>query len=81
MVSCNRKSGGPALPVGQLTAEEEAAVEESMKVYLKPVNYYTILQDRDKDKVNYFFCMLFHLYRIFIFLGMIDLLTEFMVPN
>lgn len=45
-----KKSGGPALPVGQLTAEEEAAVEESMKVYLKPVNYYTILQDRDKDK-------------------------------
>nr|GEX51197.1 hypothetical protein [Tanacetum cinerariifolium] len=40
------RSGGLALPVGSLNAEEEKAVEESMEVYLKPVNYYSMLQDR-----------------------------------
>ncbi|PWA43167.1 polycomb protein, VEFS-Box [Artemisia annua] len=43
-----KKSGGPALPVGQLTAEEQATAEASMRVYLKPVTFYNILEDRDK---------------------------------
>lgn len=67
MASCNRKSGGPALPVGQLTAEEEASAEESKEVYSKPVTYYNILQDRAEVQVNYFYCMLLHLYRVFTF--------------
>ena len=69
MVSCNRKSGGPARPFGQLTAEEEVAVRERMEVYLKPVTYYnSFLQDRAKVEVNYLFYMLLHSYHIFIFL-------------
>ncbi|PWA40888.1 polycomb group protein EMBRYONIC FLOWER 2 [Artemisia annua] len=48
-----KKSGGPALPVGQFTAEEEAAAEERREVYLKPVTYYNILQDRAKVKPSF----------------------------
>ena len=69
MASCNRKSRGPALPVGQLTAEEEATASESMKVYLKPVTYYNILEERANDRVNYLFYMLLHL------------LTEWLIIN
>nr|GEW83776.1 hypothetical protein [Tanacetum cinerariifolium] len=38
------RTGGPAIPDGQLNAEEGEAAEENMKVYLKPVNYYSMLK-------------------------------------
>nr|GEW83775.1 hypothetical protein [Tanacetum cinerariifolium] len=44
------RTGGPAILDGQLNAEEEEAAEENMKVYLKPVNYYSMLKVRAKVK-------------------------------
>lgn len=55
----NRHAAESALPVIQLSAEQERAAKQSLKVYCQPIEYYNILHDRALDKVNYFLCLLF----------------------
>ena len=55
----NRNPAESALPVVQLSAEQERAAQQSLKDYCQPIEYYNFLHDRALDKVNYLLCLLF----------------------
>ena len=49
----SRNPAEVALPVDQLSAEQERAAQQSrLKDYCQPIEYYNILHDHDLDKVN-----------------------------
>ncbi|PWA44259.1 polycomb group protein EMBRYONIC FLOWER 2 [Artemisia annua] len=45
-----RNPAESSLPVVQLSAEQERAAQQSLKVYCQPIKYYNILHDRALDK-------------------------------